>query len=111
MITHIPRDLGGTLVRAASVHYTPIPLLSGPYRPEPVFRSVLLRCLLSSIFARQRGMRDTKCSQQTQRFLGVPTAVYNLFNLGRHLVSTRHYQFLRLGAVTSWNSVTFAYLN
>ena len=41
---------------------------------------------------RERGMRCFKSSQQAQRFLGVHAAVYNLFNLGRHLVSAKHYR-------------------
>ena len=36
---------------------------------------------------RERGMRRFKSIEQAQRFLGVHAAVYNLFNLGRHLVS------------------------
>ena len=39
---------------------------------------------------RERGMRRFKSVEQAQRFLGVLTAVYNLFNLGRHLVSAEN---------------------
>jgi transposase-like protein len=35
----------------------------------------------------ERGMRKFKSMEQTQRFLGDHTAVYNLFSLARHLVS------------------------
>jgi putative transposase len=55
---------------------------------------------------RERGMRRFKSTQQAQRFLSVHAAVYNLFNLGRHLVSTSHYRDLRQGAFASWYSVT-----
>jgi len=55
---------------------------------------------------RERGMRRFKSTQQAQRFLSVHAAVYNLFNLGRHLVSARHYRDLRQGAFASWYSVT-----
>ena len=44
---------------------------------------------------RERGMRRFKSTQQAQRFLGVHAAVYNLFNLGRHLVSAANYKLLR----------------
>ncbi|MFT6878990.1 MAG: putative transposase, partial [Granulosicoccus sp.] len=37
-----------------------------------------------------------------QRFLGAHAAVYNLFNLGRHLISARHYRALRTSAFASW---------
>ena len=52
---------------------------------------------------RERGMRRFKSTQQAQRFLTVHAAVYNLFNLGRHLVSAKNYRFFRLRAVASWN--------
>ena len=55
---------------------------------------------------RERGMRRLKSWQQAQRFLGVHAAVYNLFNLGRHLVSANHYRGLRQGAFVSWRNVT-----
>jgi len=51
---------------------------------------------------RERGMRRFKSALQAQRFLGVHAAVYNLFNLGRHLVSARHYRESRQGAFASW---------
>ena len=57
---------------------------------------------------RERGMRRFKSSQQAQRFLNVHSAVYNLFNLGRNLVSASHYRLLRQRAFTSWNAVTIA---
>ena len=38
-----------------------------------------------------------------QRFLTVHSAVYNLFNVGRHLVSAKNYRFFRLRAFASWN--------
>ena len=51
---------------------------------------------------RERGMRALKSTQQAQRFLGVHAVVCNLFNLGRHLVSAKHYRSLRVGAFASW---------
>ena len=52
---------------------------------------------------RERGMRRFKSMRQAQRFLTVHAAVYNLFNLGRHLVSAKNYRFFRLRAFASWN--------
>ena len=52
---------------------------------------------------RERVMRRFKSMQQAQRFLTVHAAVYNLFNLGRHLVSAKNYRFFRLRAFASWN--------
>ena len=55
---------------------------------------------------RERGMRRFKSTQQAQRFLGVHAAVYNLFNLGRHLVSAKNYRTFRDNAFPSWNCAT-----
>ena len=51
---------------------------------------------------RERGMRRFKSPKQAQRFLGVHAAVYNLFNLGRHLMSAVNYRILRRRAFASW---------
>ena len=51
---------------------------------------------------RERGMRKFKSIQQAQRFLSTHAAVYNLFNLGRHLISAKHYRLFRLRAFASW---------
>jgi len=55
---------------------------------------------------RERGMRRFKSTQQAQRFLSAHAAVYNLFNLGRHLVSAKHYRLFRENAFASWKCVT-----
>ena len=57
---------------------------------------------------RERGMRRFKSAVQAQRFLGVHSAVYNLFNLGRHMVRARHYRDLRGSAFASWIQVAAA---
>ena len=51
---------------------------------------------------RERGMRRFKSVQQAQRFLNAHAAIYNLFNLGRHLISAKNYRLLRMCAFTSW---------
>jgi putative transposase len=53
---------------------------------------------------RERGMRRFKSISQAQKFLSVHAAVYNLFNLGRHLVSAVHYRNLREIAFGDWTS-------
>ena len=52
---------------------------------------------------REREMRRFKSVGQAQRFLGAHSAVSNLFNLGRHLVSASHYRNLRGGAFSEWS--------
>ncbi|MEO2175435.1 MAG: DDE-type integrase/transposase/recombinase, partial [bacterium] len=54
---------------------------------------------------RERGMRRFKSVVQAQRFLGVHAAVYNLFNLGWHLISANHYRLIRMHTFASWKSV------
>jgi putative transposase len=56
---------------------------------------------------RERGMRGAasrrfKSVGQAQRFLEPHAAVYNLFNLGRHLVRAEHYRNLRESAFGDW---------
>jgi putative transposase len=46
----------------------------------------------------ERGMRKFKSIEQAQRFLSAHAAVYNLFNLGRHLVSAENYRTFRVRA-------------
>ena len=45
-----------------------------------------------------------KSPKQAQRFLSAHAAVYNLFNLGRHLVSAEHYRNLRISAFKEWTA-------
>ena len=51
---------------------------------------------------RERGMRRFKSISRAQRFSDVHAAVYNLFNLGRRLVSAKHYQCPGNGAFGLW---------
>ena len=54
---------------------------------------------------RERGMRRFKSIIQAQRFWDIHAVGYNLFNLGRHLVSAVHYRLFRKRAFASWKSV------
>ena len=54
----------------------------------------------------ERGIRRFKSTVQAHRFLSVHSAVYNLFNLGRHMVRARDYRDLRHRAFVSWIQVT-----
>lgn len=54
---------------------------------------------------RERVMRRFKSINQAQRFLDTHAAVYNLFNLSRHLISANHFRCLRKNAFTEWNRV------
>ncbi len=55
---------------------------------------------------RERGMRRFKSIRQAHRFPDTHTAVYNLFNLGRHLMSAEHYRLFRQRAFVSWKCAT-----
>jgi putative transposase len=52
---------------------------------------------------RERGMRRFKSTGQAQRFLNTHAAVYNLFNLGRHLTKAKYYRQFREGAFAEWS--------
>ena len=52
---------------------------------------------------RERGMRRFKSASQALRFLGTHAAIYNLFNLGRHLISANHYRNLSIVAFAKWD--------
>jgi len=54
---------------------------------------------------RERGMWRFKSMHQALRFLGAHAAVYNLFNLGRHLISAENYQYFRLRAFATWEKL------
>jgi putative transposase len=51
---------------------------------------------------RERGMRKFKSVGQAQKFLSAHAAVYNLFNMGRHLIRAQHYRDLRVSAFSEW---------
>ena len=55
---------------------------------------------------RERGMRQFKSPMQAQRFLSIHATVHNLFNLGRNLVSAKHYRLFRQRAFVSWDYAT-----
>lgn len=57
---------------------------------------------------RERGVRKFKSIDQAQIFLETLAAVYNLFNLGRHLVSAKNYRYFRLRAFASWEKAVAA---
>jgi hypothetical protein len=53
---------------------------------------------------RERGMRRFKSVKQAQRFLNIHAAVYNLFNLARHLGAAETYRYFRLRSFASWKN-------
>jgi len=53
---------------------------------------------------RERVMPKFKSMNQAQRFLNTHAAVYNLFNLGRHLTSAETYRYFRLSSFASWKN-------
>jgi putative transposase len=57
---------------------------------------------------KERGMRKFKSIKQAQRFSPAQAEVYNLFNLGRHLVSAKNYRLFRDRAFESWKNVVVA---
>jgi putative transposase len=57
---------------------------------------------------RERKMQGFKSTKSAQRFVSVHAAVYNTFNVQRHLISRRTHRQFRAAAHNSWSDATFA---
>ena len=57
---------------------------------------------------RERQMRGFKSAGQAQRFLSVHGVIRNLFNLGRHQLSSANYRLLRERSFKEWSAATTA---
>jgi putative transposase len=57
---------------------------------------------------RERQMRGFKSAGQVQRFLSVHGVIRNLFNLGRHRLSSANYRLLRERSFKEWSAATAA---
>jgi putative transposase len=57
---------------------------------------------------RERQMRGFKSAGQAQRFLSVHGVIRNLFNLGRHQLSSANYRLLRERSFKEWSAATAA---
>lgn len=57
---------------------------------------------------RERQMRRFKSARQAQRFLSLHDVVRNLFFVGRHLLRSTHYRFLRSQSFEVWREATAA---
>ena len=57
---------------------------------------------------RERKMQRFKSTGSAQRFLSVHAAVYNNFNIQRHLISRPVLRLFRAEATTNWNDATAA---
>jgi putative transposase len=55
---------------------------------------------------RERGMRRFKSIEHAQRFLEGHAAVYNPFNLHRHLLRRKYFKLFRLRSFAIWDAVT-----
>ena len=57
---------------------------------------------------RERKMQRFKSGGSAQRFLSAHAAVYNTFNVQRHLTSAQSHRVLRAAAMTTWREVVAA---
>jgi transposase-like protein len=53
-------------------------------------------------------MQGFKSARSAQRFVSIHAAVYNTFNVQRHLISRRTHQQFRTAAQQSWRKATAA---
>jgi putative transposase len=57
---------------------------------------------------RERRMKRFKSSGSAQRFLSTHSAIYNVFNIQRHLISRRTLRVFRDQAMLTWRQATVA---
>ena len=57
---------------------------------------------------RERKMQRFKSARSAQKFLSAYAAVYNTFNVQRHLTPARSHRVLRTAAMTTWREVVAA---
>ena len=57
---------------------------------------------------RERRMKRFKSPGSAQRFLSIHAAVYNVFNIQRHLICRRTLRVFRNQAMLAWRGVTIA---
>ena len=57
---------------------------------------------------RERRMQGFKSAKSAQRFVSVHAAVYNMFNVQRHLISRPTHRQFRTAAHNSWSDATAA---
>jgi putative transposase len=56
----------------------------------------------------ERKMQRFKSARSAQKFLSTHAAVYNIFNVQRHLISAQSHRVLRAAAMTTWREVVAA---
>jgi putative transposase len=57
---------------------------------------------------RERKMQRFKSARSAQKYLSTQAAVYNIFNVQRHLISAQTNRVLRAAAMTTWREVAAA---
>jgi len=57
---------------------------------------------------RERKMQRFKSTRSAQKFLSTHAAVFNTFNVQRHLTSARTHRTLRAAAMSTWREVVAA---
>jgi putative transposase len=57
---------------------------------------------------RERKMHRFKSPGSAQKFLSTHAAVYNIFNVQRHLISAQSHCVLRAAAMTTWREIVAA---
>jgi putative transposase len=56
----------------------------------------------------ERKMQRFKSARSAQKFLSTHAAVYNIFNVQRHLISAQTHRVLRAAAMITWREVVAA---
>jgi putative transposase len=56
----------------------------------------------------ERKIQRFKSARSAQKFLSTHAAIYNIFNVQRHLISAQTHRVLRAAAMTTWRQVVAA---
>ena len=71
-------------------------------------RTLAQRAASAGLPAVLRGFANSPCTGSAQRFLSTHAAVYNVFNIQRHLTSRRTLRVFRDQAMLTWRQATVA---
>lgn len=82
--------------------------LARRHRPGRLRENNRAECSHQPVRRRERTMQRFKSQGSAQQFVSTHAAIYNVFNVQRHLVSRGSFRVLRGGAMSAWAAATAA---
>ena len=90
--------------KALKRHRKPEAIVTDGLRSYPAAMHELGNNERREVRRRERKMQQFKSQGQAQRFVSTHSAIYNTFNLQRHLVSRKTLRTFRAAALAEWNA-------